>query len=87
MARTTMTSKGQVTIPADIREALKLQAGDQLLLDLTEQGFVASVVRKPTPQSLRGIFAHVARPGVDKETERGAIGTSLAEELGLRDGA
>lgn len=77
MARTTLTSKGQVTIPSAVREALKLQAGDQLLIDLTEHGFSASVVRKPKAADLMGVFAHVSRPGVTKAQERAAVGEAL----------
>ena len=30
MSRTTLTSKGQITLPKDIRQKLELEAGDQI---------------------------------------------------------
>lgn len=37
-ASATMTSKGQVTIPADIREKLGVKAGDRLDFQLSDSG-------------------------------------------------
>jgi antitoxin PrlF len=38
--RSTMTIKGQVTVPKRIREALKLAPGNQVRFDVNEQGEV-----------------------------------------------
>lgn len=35
-----VTSKGQVTIPKEIREELGLQPGDELRFEATDEGFV-----------------------------------------------
>jgi antitoxin PrlF len=72
MSHTTLTSKGQVTIPAEIRAALHLQAGDRLVLNLTGTGFTASVERPPRVADVRGVFRHAARPGVTRAEERAA---------------
>jgi antitoxin PrlF len=43
----TMTSKGQVTIPKTIRDALGLKPGSEVLFDLSPEGAV--LVRGKTP--------------------------------------
>lgn len=80
MKRATLTSKGQVTIPAEIREALHLQAGDRLMLSLTENGFTASVERAPKVSDVYGRFKHVARPGTTHAEERAAIEEAVARK-------
>jgi antitoxin PrlF len=40
MTRTTLRAKGQLTLPDEIRKALKLQEGDQLEAEVTETGEV-----------------------------------------------
>ncbi|WP_246580666.1 AbrB/MazE/SpoVT family DNA-binding domain-containing protein [Deinococcus aestuarii] len=79
MGRTVLTSKGQVTIPANVREALGLGAGDQLLIELQEGGFSAKVVKKTRVSELRGMFAGPPLP--EKEELRESIGRELGEEL------
>ena len=87
MSRATMISKGQVTIPSAIREALELRPGDQLLLDLTENGFSASVLRRPNPSELRGVLSRYAKSGMSRKDEREAVGRTIAEKSGLARGA
>jgi antitoxin PrlF len=40
MTRTTLRQKGQITLPADIREALHLEDGDEIEFELTPDGRV-----------------------------------------------
>jgi AbrB family looped-hinge helix DNA binding protein len=42
----TVTSKGQVTVPADIRQRLGLKAGDRLDFHLTDSGKLTVVATK-----------------------------------------
>lgn len=80
MPRTTLSTKGQVTIPAEIREALHLQAGDRLILSLTEDGFTAAVERAPRVADVFGRFSHAARPGTTHAEERAAIEEAAARK-------
>ncbi|GBF05680.1 hypothetical protein DAERI_050189 [Deinococcus aerius] len=57
---------------------MHLQAGDRLILSLTENGFTASVERTPKVEDVRGIFGHAARPGTTRAEERAAFGEAVA---------
>jgi len=46
----TLSTKGQVTIPKDVREALHLRPGDKVLFDL--EGGDSARVRKAEPSQL-----------------------------------
>ena len=53
----TITSKGQVTIPKAIREALALKQGDQLRWDLDNGGVLVRLVSPLDLSYLRGVEA------------------------------
>jgi AbrB family looped-hinge helix DNA binding protein len=53
----TITAKGQVTIPKAIREALRLQQGDQLRWDLEDGGVRVQLVSPLDLTYLRGVEA------------------------------
>jgi AbrB family looped-hinge helix DNA binding protein len=61
---TTMSIKGQVTIPRDVRERLGLQAGDKIAWSLLSNGTV--VVRPKTRRlvDLVGMLTRLGQPGV-----------------------
>lgn len=61
MATSTLTSKGQVTIPKEVRELLGVKEGDRLVFRLDEHGNV--VVQPEGPGSLGrlpGLLHHLA---------------------------
>ena len=80
MPHATLTTEGQLTLPDEIREALQLQAGDRLRLNLTDNGFTATVERTPRVEDVYGIFAHAARPGTTRAEERAAMEVEIAEK-------
>jgi len=45
----TITSKGQITLPAAVRKALKIKAGDKLDIEVTEGG---EILGTPVSNSL-----------------------------------
>jgi len=62
MPRSTLTSKGQVTIPKPIRNRLRLKAGDRLLFSLDNRGGIkVKPVEGGKIESLQGLLRHLAR--------------------------
>lgn len=82
MTHSKLTSKGQVTIPAAIREALALKKGDRLIWKATETGLSATVERAPTPEEVYGLLRHVAVPGTTREQERQAVAQAFGRGEG-----
>ena len=53
----TITSKGQITIPAEVRKALKLNMGDRIAFDELQPGiFVFKPVKTHSADVLKGMF-------------------------------
>jgi antitoxin PrlF len=52
----TLTSKGQTTIPKDIREALKLKSGDRITFTLMPDGTVQMRAKNRSAASLGGLL-------------------------------
>lgn len=59
MATATLTSKGQVTIPKELRDALQLETGDRLEFVLEPDGSVRVV---PVTSSLKELKRLVPKP-------------------------
>lgn len=54
--QTTITRKGQMTIPKKLREALGLELGRQVLLEPDIKGQRVKIVQVPSLRSLAGSF-------------------------------
>jgi len=61
MAESTITTKGQITIPKVVREALHLDVGDKVYFDVKEDGTVVLVARNAPVESLFGMLKTKAR--------------------------
>ena len=83
MSKAKLSSKGQLTIPVDIRDALGLKKGDVLSLELRENGLF---IRVPvTASSLAGTLR--PRKKVPWKTARELAWRIRAEEIMKRSSA
>jgi antitoxin PrlF len=62
MAATTVTVKGQVTIPKAIRDALGVKPGDRVVFVQQVDGRVVVEAETVDVRSLRGMLRHRGRP-------------------------
>ena len=60
MALATITSKGQVTIPKEIRDSLRLHAGDKVEFVITES---REALLKPVTKKVDDVFGRLHKPG------------------------
>ncbi len=59
----TVTSKGQVTIPAEVREYLGIKTNDKIAFVIDQEGIVRlRVPRYPNIASLRGAAGRLQKP-------------------------
>ena len=59
MSIATLTTKGQVTIPKDIRESLKLHTGDKIEIIVLESG---EAIIRPVSKKVDDIFCKLHKP-------------------------
>jgi len=80
--KATITSKGQLTIPKQVRERLGLKPGDRLVFDLDGNAIRLRVEKRRTLEELRGSLP-VGRGYPGREAEREAArGHVTREALG-----
>ena len=60
MSETTLTSKGQVTVPREIRDRLGLASGDKLAFTLLSDG---TIVMRAKTRRLIDLAGTLTRPG------------------------
>jgi AbrB family looped-hinge helix DNA binding protein len=73
IATATVTSKGQITIPAKVRSALGLDAGDRVEFVELEKGQFTMIAATRSVQELKGLFRHKVRKPVSIEEMKAAI--------------
>ena len=61
MATATLTGKGQITIPIEVRQALRLDAGDRVEFVEVEQGRFEIVPATRSVTALKGMFGKPKR--------------------------
>ena len=62
MFESTVTSKGQITIPKAVREVLHLDVGDTVYFDLRPDGTVVLMARNAPVESLFGLLKRTGTP-------------------------
>ena len=62
MSSATLTSKGQITIPADVRRSLNVDAGDRLEFVQVEPGRFEVIASTRSVRELKGMFGKVKKP-------------------------
>jgi antitoxin PrlF len=83
MSTATVTSKGQVTIPADIRRALHIESGDQLFFMVEGERGVLMPAHRQSIMAFQGVLRVTAHyPGHQeiRETIRQERGEALSQE-------
>ncbi len=79
MARATLTSKGQLTLPKEIREHLGLKPGDRVVFEVEEGGARLRIEKRRALEELKGSLpAKVSYPG--KSAERKAARSHVVRE-------
>jgi antitoxin PrlF len=83
----TVTSKGQMTIPADVRKALGISAGDRLELVLNDRGGMDLVKKTRSYKDIIGSLSHLAKNRVvpiGEEVEYAMTEAMLEQDLRSR---
>ncbi len=74
-----VTSKGQVTIPADVRKALAIEQGDDLVFDVSPDRTASlRVIKRQRLSELYGAL-RATRPFPGKKKIREEVGTALGK--------
>jgi AbrB family looped-hinge helix DNA binding protein len=83
MGIATLTSKGQTTVPREIRERLRLEPGDRLHFTLLPNGTVVMRAKKRGAATLAGMLWAPGRPAVSAEEMNAAIVGAAAQRAGV----
>ena len=84
MPKATITSKGQITVPKEVREALNVQAGDVLDFVIDERGRVSVRPLRGDYRRLRGMLRKEVDRAFTVEEMNEAIGRHLAEKHAVK---
>ncbi|WP_394155093.1 AbrB/MazE/SpoVT family DNA-binding domain-containing protein [Loktanella salsilacus] len=79
MQESTLTSKGQTTLPRDVRQALSLQAGDRVRYLILDGGEVR-IMRSRPAASLAGILRRDAAEPVTLQAMDDAIAAGACDK-------
>ncbi|UIJ96494.1 AbrB/MazE/SpoVT family DNA-binding domain-containing protein [Sinorhizobium meliloti] len=79
MATSTITSKGQITIPAKVRTDMGLSAGDRVDFIRMEDGHYAVVPASHSIRSLKGIVPRSDRPVSLEDMQKAIIAGAAGE--------
>jgi len=80
VSRTRLTSKGQVTVPIEVRRALDLHAGDALVFELQGDEIRVRTEKRRGLSDLRGALP-ATRPFPGRDAVRAETARRMAEDL------
>jgi AbrB family looped-hinge helix DNA binding protein len=70
MAEAAVTTKGQITIPAEVRAAINLRPGDRVVFTVLDDGTIVFRAKTRALESLAGSLRHDGRPAVPADRMR-----------------
>ena len=80
-----VTSKGQVTIPKQVRRLMAIAVGDRLAFEIEGDGRLRVSRVRSEPRPLRGLLSEYAKAGpVDDEQIRAALRRRAAAKYAVR---
>ncbi len=82
MSEARMTSKGQITVPRDVRLKLNLKPGDRVLFIVEDDGTVRMRALNKDISSLIGILPRPKRAATIEEIEESIQRAAVASALG-----
>jgi AbrB family looped-hinge helix DNA binding protein len=80
MATATITSKGQITLPAEVRKRLNLKTGDQIDFVLEPGGALVIRTKRKPFERLRGMLKSPHRTPPTVEEMDAAVSRGLAQD-------
>lgn len=80
MSQATLTSKGQITIPKDVRDRLGLESGDQVNFIVLENGRVLMQPASVRVTELKGILYKKGRRAVTVEKMNAAVAKRMSRK-------
>ena len=66
----TVTDRGRLVLPAEVREKLKIRDGDRVAVSIEEDGTISLTTKEAAIRQLRGMFKHLNRPGEPLASDR-----------------
>jgi len=78
MSLSTLTSKGQITIPKELRESMSIDAGDKIEFIINEQN---EVVIKPITKKAIDVFGQLNKYKKDKPVSIEEMNEAIASQF------
>ena len=87
MPRSTITSKGQITLPKEVRNRLAITAGDQIEFTIEEDGTITVMSVKKSAMRLHGVISSdVDGPLSIEEMDQAIADQMFADDDRIRGG-
>ena len=80
MSSATITSKGQTTIPVDIRRGMGLQPGDQIEFHLLSDGSATMRVKRGTLKDFIGVLRRESQPPLSPQAMDAGIARTMRKK-------